>query len=107
PDYEKNVMQIRQYFSQAKSYNDETSHTDRNINFEAMKGVFDKSKTLFIHCDYVREIINAVQFAKDFNLKMVIVGGRDSYMCTDVLKENNVAVILGNVHSLPANDDVD
>jgi len=106
-DYEKQVTQIRQYFSQAKSYNEETSHTDRNINFEAMKSLFDQSKTLFIHCDYVKEIINAVEFAKDFNLRMVIVGGRDSYMCADVLKENNVSVILGNVHSLPAGDDVE
>jgi hypothetical protein len=27
-------------------------------------------------------------------------------MCTDLLKENNVAVILGEVHQLPAGDDV-
>ncbi len=105
--YEKQVTDIRQYFSQAKSYNEQSSHKDRNINFEAMKGLFDGSKTLFIHCGYVKEIINAVQFAKDLNLKMVIVGGRDSYMCTDVLKENNVAVILSDVHSLPAGDDVE
>jgi len=106
-DYEKQVTQVRQYFSQAKSYNEETSHADRNINFEAMKSLFDRSKTLFIHCDYVREIINAVHFGSDFNLRIVIVGGRDSYMCTDLLKENNIAVILGNVHQLPASDDVE
>lgn len=106
-DYEKQVTEVRQYFSQAKSYNEGTAHTDRNINFEAMKGVTDRSTTLFVHCDYVREIINAVQFAIDFKLKIVIVGGRDSYMCTDLLKENSIPVILGNVHSLPANDDVE
>ncbi len=106
-DYEKQVAQIRQYFSQAKSYNEETAHADRNINFEAMKNLFDRSKPLFVHCDYIREIMNAVHFATDLNLRVVIVGGRDSYMCTDVLKQNNVAVILGNVHALPANDDVE
>ena len=105
--YAKQVMEIRQYFLQAKSYNEEASHAERNINFEAMNGLFNSSKTLFIHCDYVKEIINAVQFAKDFKLKVVIVGGRDSYMCTDVLKENNVAVILGTPHSLPGGDDVE
>ncbi len=60
-----------------------------------------------MHCDYVREIINAVHFAKDLKLREVIVGGRDSYLCTDLLKQNNVAVILGNIHTLPANDDVE
>jgi imidazolonepropionase-like amidohydrolase len=106
-DYEKQVTEVRQYFSQAKSYNEEAGHTDRNINFEAMKGVTDRKTTLFVHCDYVREIINAIHFASDLNLRIVIVGGRDSYMCTDLLKENNIPVILGNVHQLPASDDVE
>lgn len=106
-DYEKQVTEVRQYFSQAKSYNEEAIHDERNINFEAMKGVTGRSTTLFVHCDYVREIINAVHFAIDLNLRIVIVGGRDSYMCVDLLKENNIPVILGNVHSLPARDDVE
>jgi imidazolonepropionase-like amidohydrolase len=106
-DYEKQVDQIRDYFQQAKAYNADASHDDRNINFEAMKGLFDGTKTLFIHVDFAREIMNAIQFAHDFNLKMVIVGGQDSYLCTEALKNNNVAVILGNVHSLPSGDDVD
>ena len=106
PDYEKQVMEIRQYFSQSSAYSQEASSKEININFEAMKGLFTQGKTLFVHCDYVREIINACQFAKDFNLRLVIVGGRDSYLCTDVLKQNNTAVILGNVHSLPGSDDV-
>jgi imidazolonepropionase-like amidohydrolase len=106
-DYEKQVIQVRQYFSEAKSYNQQPVHADRNINFEAMKGLFDKSKQLFIHADYVREIINAVHFASDFDLRIVIVGGRDAYMCTDLLKQNNIPVILGNVHDLPAADDVE
>jgi imidazolonepropionase-like amidohydrolase len=106
-DYEKQVTEVRQYFSQAKSYNEEATHMERNINFEAMRGVTDRSVTLFVHCDYVREIINAVHFASDLNLRIVIVGGRDSYMCADLLKENNIPVILGNVHSLPASDDVE
>ncbi|MCY7410566.1 MAG: amidohydrolase family protein [Chitinophagales bacterium] len=104
-DYEKQVTEIRQYFTQAQSYNQLATHTARNINFEAMKGVVDGSKKLVVHCDYVREIINAVQFAKDYNVKLVIMGGSDAYLCTDILKQNNVAVILGNVHSLPNNDD--
>jgi imidazolonepropionase-like amidohydrolase len=105
-DYEKQVMEIRQYFSQAKAYNEQPSAAERNINFEAMKGLY-QSKSLFVHCDYIREITNAVQFASDLKLRLVIVGGRDSYMCTDLLKEKNVAVILGDVHQLPGNDDVE
>lgn len=92
---------------QAKAYNNQKTHEEQNLNLSAMKGLFDGTKTLFVHCDYVREIINAISFARELSLKLVIVGGRDAYLCTDLLKESNVGVILGNVHSLPANDDQD
>lgn len=105
--YDEQVMQIRNYFNEAKSWLAQPNHSETNIQFDAMKGVFDGSKTLFIHCDYVKEILNAVQFANDFKCHLVIVGGCDSYLCTDVLKQNNVAVILGAPHSLPGNDDAD
>lgn len=106
-DYEKQVQQIRSYFTEAQHYNLQSAHAERNINFEAMQGVFDNTKTLFIHAGYVREIMNAVQFAKDMGLKMVLVGGRDAYKCTALLKENAVPVILGDVHALPAGDDAE
>ncbi|MBK9731655.1 MAG: amidohydrolase family protein [Chitinophagaceae bacterium] len=104
-DYQKQVQQIRSYFLEAQQYNQQSAHTERNINFEAMKGVFDKSKSVFIHTNYVREIMNAVQFAKDLGINMVLVGGSDAYKCAALLKENNVPVILGDAHSLPDGDD--
>lgn len=104
-DYQKQVQQIRSYFLEAQQYNQQATHAERNINFEAMKGVFDKSKSVFIHTNYVREIMNAVQFAKDLGINMVLVGGSDTYKCAAMLKENNVPVILGDAHSLPDGDD--
>jgi imidazolonepropionase-like amidohydrolase len=37
------------------------------------------------------------------------VGGEESYLVADILKENNIAVVLNEVHALPAksDDDVD
>lgn len=104
-DYEKQVQQIRSYFIAAQQYNQQASHAERNINFEAMKGVFDKTRSVFIHTNYVREIMNAVQFAKDLGINMVLVGGSDAYQCTAILKENGIPVILGDAHSLPGGDD--
>jgi imidazolonepropionase-like amidohydrolase len=41
--------------------------------------------------------------------KIVLIGGYDSWMLTDMLKENNVAVMLRRVHDLPQRpeDDID
>jgi imidazolonepropionase-like amidohydrolase len=85
----------------------ESFHAERNINFEAMKGLFDGTKRFFLHAGYAKEIMNGVNFGKDFKLKTVLVWCTDSYMCTELLKENNIPVILGNVHALPSGDDVE
>lgn len=105
--YEKQVTEIRQYFARAKSYSESPGPAERNINFDAMKGLFKGTSSLYVHCNFVREIMNAVQFAGDFNLRLVIVGGSEAHKCTDLLKEKSVPVILSDVHSLPGSDDED
>lgn len=94
------------FFSEAKAYaNGEAS--EKNLRFEAMRGLFDGSKKLYVHCDFVKEIVAAVEFCKKYQLKMVLVGGADSWRVTDLLKENNVSVVLGRTHSLPPREDDD
>jgi imidazolonepropionase-like amidohydrolase len=50
-------------------------------------------------------MLAAINFAKEFNFKLVLVGATDSWMIADILKENKVSVILGEIHSLPASED--
>lgn len=124
-DVQRNKIQhslndLQLYFDEAKAYSMSGSKiesfkfdaksskiSDRNLKFEAMKGLFDKTKSLYVHCDYVKEIISAVSLAEKFGFKLVIVGGSDSYRVTDLLKSKNVAVILGRSHSLPPREDDD
>jgi imidazolonepropionase-like amidohydrolase len=51
----------------------------------------------------------ALDFVKEFNFDIVIVGGSDSWQIADLLKQNNVSVILNPTHNLPtlADDDID
>jgi imidazolonepropionase-like amidohydrolase len=51
----------------------------------------------------------AAEFAKEFGFRTVIVGGSDSYKIADYLKQNNIAVILNEMHKLPVmqDDDID
>jgi imidazolonepropionase-like amidohydrolase len=99
------IEQGRVFFREAKAYLQEKTHVATNLKFEATRGLFDRTKTLYIHCDLVKEMLVAVDFAKEFNFKLVIVGGADSYMIADILAANNVAVILHEPHALPATDD--
>jgi imidazolonepropionase-like amidohydrolase len=51
----------------------------------------------------------AIDFAKEFGFDVVIVGGSDSWQIADLLKQNNIAVILNQLHALPnmMDDDID
>jgi imidazolonepropionase-like amidohydrolase len=101
------IENVRRFFREARAYLAQSSHPAVNLKFEAVKGLFDKSQSFFVHCDIVKEILMAIDVAKEFNFKLVIVGGTESWLVANMLKENNVSVILSEPHSLPATDDED
>ncbi|HLK28249.1 MAG TPA: amidohydrolase family protein, partial [Puia sp.] len=101
------IENVRTFFRQAKAYLDETKHEHVNLKFEATKKLFSKEQTFFVKCDLVKEMMIAVSFAKEFGFKTVIVGGYDSWKITDYLKQNNIAVVLNQMLSLPAVQDDD
>lgn len=103
------IEKVKAFFREAKAWNSEATHESANLKYEAVKGLFTKQQKLFIHCNIVKEMLVAVDFVKEFGFDVVIVGGVDSYLIADILKQNNIAVILDQLHSLPtmADDDVD
>jgi imidazolonepropionase-like amidohydrolase len=106
---EEVLREIDKTFNDAIAYS-QTKPSVSNVKLEAMKGLFDGSKTLYISADYGKEIIEAVQFAKAKGVnKIVIIGGEESLLAADFLKENNVPVIVNTTHRLPnsVDDDTD
>lgn len=106
-DYLKQIEEVAVFLSNSKTYLAGDSK-ERNLIFEAMKGIFDGTQTLFIHADIEKQIIDAVQLAKEKGVKkMVIVGGFEAYKTADLLQKNNIGVLLRRVHDMPENDDED
>ena len=103
------VEKVKNFFREAKGYLSEATHKQTNLKFEATRNLFSKKQKLFIHCDAVKEMLLAIDFENEFGFKVVIVGGRDSWQIADLLKKDNIAVILETTHALPltADDDVD
>ena len=100
------INKAKSFFKEARAYQAEATHAQINLNYEAAKGLFDKSQKLFVHCDGVKEMLLAIDFVKEFGFEVVIVGGADSWQIAPLLKANNVAVIYAQPHALPlANDD--
>jgi imidazolonepropionase-like amidohydrolase len=101
------IEEVKQFFRQAKAYLQEPTHTITNLKFEATKSLFEKKQKFFIHCEIVREILIAIDFAKEFGFDVVLVGASESYRVADLIKQNNIAVILNQEHALPTLDDDD
>lgn len=107
-EYLKKIDEISMFLDNSRTY--ATSSSEHNLIFQAMRGIFDGTQTLFIHAQEEKQIIDAVQMAKKFGIKkMVIVGGYDAYKTADLLKENSIGVLLRNVHDMPnsADEDID
>jgi imidazolonepropionase-like amidohydrolase len=103
------IEKVKVFFREAKAYLAEAKHENTNLKFEAVKNLFDKKQKLFIHCNIVKEMLLAIDFVKEFGFDVVLVGAVDSWQIADLLKQNNIAVILNQLHNLPAmiDDDID
>ena len=103
------IDNFKSFLRQAKAYNGLNKPDEVNLKYSAVKGLFDKSKKLYIHASTVKQILIAIDIAKEFGLDAVIVGGEDSWQVADMLKQHNISVILSQPHALPilADDDVD
>ena len=106
-NYKKQIEELASYFAESKAYQ-ASNKSPRHLPFEALQGVIEGSKKLYVHVDGERGITDAINFAKDTNIKhIVIVGGYEAHKVSSLLKQNNIPVLLQRVHSEPNNDDDD
>ena len=106
-NYKKQVEELSTYFAESKAYQ-ASNKSPKHLPFEALQGLIDGSKKLYVHVDAERGITDAITFTKQNNIKhLVIVGGYEANKVSSLLKQNNVPVLLQRVHSKPKNDDDD
>ena len=99
---------LKATFADAKAYAALPKPTPMNLKLESMRGLFSGEQNLYIRADYGKDIIDGVTFAKSMGIpKIVIVGGEEAYRAVTFLKENNIPVILSELHRLPNREDED
>jgi hypothetical protein len=95
-------------FERAMMYMNETSHEDYNGKCEALKGLFDGTKTLFLHVNTEKDIMESVTWCESIGIrKIVLVGAYEAYRITDFVKAHNLSIILDRIHALPHGEDDD
>ncbi|UYZ64979.1 amidohydrolase family protein [Hymenobacter weizhouensis] len=102
---QEQLRQLESLLTEARAYREQPAGRRENLRLTSLAGLFDGSKTLFIHADYGKEILEAVRMARRLGVANVtVVGARDAWMMLDFLKQNDVAVVLSRIHALPRRD---
>ncbi len=104
---QKVLANLDKYFTEAQAYAQLSKPAEVNARFEAMKGLFNGSKKLFVNVDDSRGIVQAVNFGKKFGIKIVIVGGEEAVQVSELLRDNQVPVILIETQTLPGKTEDD
>ena len=106
PNYVNQIRKIEEFFD--KSMATMNINSSMNLKSKAMKGIFDGEKTIYLHADDEKEIIDGITFLKKNKIsKIVLVGGTGSEGLISFLKENNIPVILTQPYRLPTETDTD
>lgn len=100
--YPQEVQVLRDLFQQAKAYQNKSPDTPTNLKLAAVAPLFAGTRTLYVHTNEAKSMLNAVKFCQEMGVvKVVIVGGNEAYLIADFLVEAAVPVLLQNILRLP------
>lgn len=103
------IDDFKSFLKEAKAYLKTKAPEETNLKYAAVENLFSGRQKLFIHAGTVKQILVAIDIARDLSIPAVIVGGEDSWQVAPLLKQYNIPVILTRMHTLPVaeDDDVD
>ena len=101
----KSIQKIDDLIQESRAYlklkETESLSYKHDLRLEGMLPVLMGEIPVFIHANEVRQIEAAVYWADRQNLDMVLVGGKDSWRTTKLLKDREIPVIYTQTHSTP------
>lgn len=104
-NYNKHVSAVQSFLREAAAFGREANPT-ANLKLEAMQGLFDGSKRLFIAAGQAQEIVESINFAEGIGIQnIVLITQEEALQVTPFLKEKNIPVIIPPTHSLPSRTD--
>ncbi len=105
---EKQLKTLRDSFDAAKAYlkarramAEGGPRHETDVRWEAMIPALERKVPVFIMADEITQIDAALDFARDEELRVVIVGGRDAPLCAERLVEQEVPVVLSGATGMP------
>lgn len=105
--YAEQVQQIKDWFGEARAYRDAVKSGQdvrTDSRYAAMIPALDGTIPVVVAADGAAQINDAITWARDEGVKLVIRGGRDALFVADRLKAESVPVILTSTMAAPERD---
>jgi imidazolonepropionase-like amidohydrolase len=104
PTYEEQVQDLKAFFGEARAYRDAVAAGEElrtDSRYAAMMPVFDREIPVVVAADGAAQINDAVTWALEEDLRVVIRGGQDAIHVADRLVANDIPVILTSTMAAP------
>jgi len=96
------VRNVRAYHHRKNAKERKAEHKQKtDLRLESMIPFIVFKNPIHIKANDVRQIEAAVKWSNKHDLNIVIVGGRDAWMITEILVENNIPIIILGVQTTP------
>ena len=111
-DRKKKIEEVRELFRQARQYAgiraavppDEGAAPIRDPRLDALLPYLLEGRPVHIEARTKQQIQEALRFAREEKLQMVLTGATDAWKLADQLAQRNIPVILGPVQQAPAEE---
>ena len=108
--YRKKMDGLADLIDKARHYaearkNGSADNFERDLKLEALVPVVEGKEPLLVVAFSARDIRNAVEFCEKQKLRMILAGAAEAWKVSDLLKKDNIPVIIGPVLSMPQSED--
>ena len=108
-DYEAELRELKEFFENARRYQKAKAAKEKgfqtDLKYEAMLPVLEGKEPLIIMASRERAIRDAVQFADQQKVRVIIADPRELGKMGTELKSRNIPAILGPTLALPLHED--
>ena len=102
--YEERVQQLKNYFAEARAYRDAVAAKEQvrtDARYMAMIPALDRKIPVVVSANGTSQINDAITWAKQENLRLIIRGGDDAIHVAARLRAENIPVILTSTMDAP------
>ncbi|MBD3672151.1 MAG: amidohydrolase family protein [Planctomycetaceae bacterium] len=107
-DNKKRVESLKDFFAEARVYREAKTAAEaseqsilKDPRFEAMLPYLAGEKPVIVEAHTRKEIVEAILFAEEEKVKLILAGAGDAWKVADELKKRDIPVIVGPVMRRP------